>query len=55
MGCAASPIFAPDGQPVAAMSISGWNGKLDVRRIGPAVKTAALALTRELQAHGPAG
>jgi len=50
VGCAASPIFAPDGQPVAAMSISGWNGKLDVRRIGPAVKTAALALTRELQA-----
>jgi DNA-binding IclR family transcriptional regulator len=55
VSCAASPIFAPDGQPVAAMSISGWNGKLDVRRIGPAVKTAALALTRELQARGPAG
>jgi DNA-binding IclR family transcriptional regulator len=55
VSCAASPIFGPDGQPVAAISISGWNGKLDVRRIGPAVKTAALALTRELQARGPAG
>ena len=49
------PHLRPDGQPVAAMSISGWNGKLDLRRIGPAVKTAALALTRELQARGPAG
>ena len=38
---------APDGHPVAAMSISGWSGKLDLRRVGPAVKTAALALSRE--------
>ena len=51
VGCAASPIFGADGLPVAALSISGWNGKLDLRRIGPAVKTAALALSRELQAR----
>jgi hypothetical protein len=36
------------------MSISGWNGKLDLRRVGPAVKTAALALSRDLAIRGPA-
>ena len=55
VGCAASPILGPDGQPVAALSISGWNGNLDLRRVGPAVKTAALALSRDLQLRGPAG
>jgi len=54
VGCAASPILGPDGQPVAAMSISGWSGKLDLRRVGPAVKTAALALSRDLAIRGPA-
>jgi DNA-binding IclR family transcriptional regulator len=54
VGCAASPILSLDGLPVAAMSISGWNGKLDLRRVGPAVKTAALALSRDLQVRGPA-
>lgn len=54
VGCAASPILAADDSPVAALSISGWNGKLDLRRIGPAVKTAALALSRELQVRGSA-
>jgi IclR family transcriptional regulator, acetate operon repressor len=54
IGCAASPILSADGVAVAGLSISGWHGKLDVRRIGPAVKTAALALSRELQAHPPA-
>ena len=54
VGCAASPILGPDGKPVAAMSISGWNGKLDLRRVGPAVKTAALALSRDLRrCRGP--
>jgi IclR family acetate operon transcriptional repressor len=55
VGCAASPIFGADGLPVAALSISGWNGKLDLRRIGPAVKTAALALSREMQARPTIG
>lgn len=48
VGCAASPILGADGTPLAAISISGWTGKLDLRRIGPAVKTAALALGRDL-------
>jgi DNA-binding IclR family transcriptional regulator len=54
VGCAASPILGPDGRGVAAMSISGWNGTLDLRRVGPAVKTAARALSRDLQQRGPA-
>ena len=54
IGCAASPILGPDGTVVAAMSISGWSGKLDLRRIGPAVKTAALAMSRDLAIRGPA-
>ena len=54
VGCAASPILGPDGHPVAALSISGWSGTLDLRRVGPAVKTAALALSRDLQLRGPA-
>jgi IclR family acetate operon transcriptional repressor len=54
VGCAASPILGADGIAVAALSISGWNGKLDLRRVGPAVKTAALALSRDLQVRGPA-
>ena len=54
IGCAASPILGADGTAVAAMSISGWSGKLDLRRIGPAVKTAALAMSRDLAVRGPA-
>jgi len=47
-------VLGPDGQPVAALSISGRSGTLDLRRVGPAVKTAALALSRDLQLRGPA-
>lgn len=46
--CAASPVLATDGAPVAAISISGWLGKLNPRRIAPAVQTAALCIGREL-------
>lgn len=53
VGCAASPILGADGRAVAAISISGWTGRLDLRRIGPAVKTAALALGRELAVGAP--
>lgn len=54
VGCAASPILGPDGQVLAALSISGWTGRLDLRRVGPAVRTAALALSRDLAVRGPA-
>jgi DNA-binding IclR family transcriptional regulator len=46
--CAASPIMGPDGTAVAAMSVSGWADRLDPQRYAPAVRTAALAVSREL-------
>jgi len=46
--CAASPIFGRDGRVVAAISLTGWSSRLDVDRVAPAVRTAALALSRQL-------
>lgn len=54
--CAASPILTGNQHPVAAISVAGRVGLLDVRRVGPAVHTAALALGRNLPArtiYGP--
>jgi IclR family acetate operon transcriptional repressor len=48
--CAASPIMAADGTVAGALSVSGWAGRLNVRRMAPAVRTAALALSRDLGA-----
>lgn len=53
VGCAASPVLRADRTAVAALSVSGWSGTLDLRRIGPAVRTAALALSRELGGAPP--
>ncbi|MGH3631282.1 MAG: IclR family transcriptional regulator domain-containing protein, partial [Sciscionella sp.] len=50
--CAASPIIAANGAVAGALSVSGWSGRLNVRRMAPAVRTAALALSRDL---GPRG
>ncbi|WP_370949239.1 IclR family transcriptional regulator [Amycolatopsis sp. cg5] len=46
--CAASPVLGGDGKPVAALSISGWVNRVRTERVGPAVRTAALALSRAL-------
>lgn len=46
--CAASPILGDGDVPLAAISISGWVGKLNPRRMAPAVQTAALCIGREL-------
>lgn len=48
--CAASAIRDHLGTPIAAVSASGWAGKVDLRRVGPAVHTAALSTTRQLAA-----
>lgn len=48
ISCVASAITLPSGAPLAAISVSGWSGTLDLRRIGPAVKTMAVSLTREV-------
>jgi IclR family transcriptional regulator, acetate operon repressor len=46
--CVACAIHHGDGEPVAAISASGWAGKVDLRRVGPAVHTTALSITRAL-------
>ncbi len=48
--CAAAPVFGPDGQVQAALSVTGRAERLDVERMAPAVRTAALALSRALGA-----
>jgi IclR family transcriptional regulator, acetate operon repressor len=47
--CVASPVLGSDGQAVAAISIAGWAASLDTARVGPAVRTAALSLSRQLR------
>ncbi len=44
----ASPVFAESGALLAALSVSGRAVDFDVDRSAPAVRTAALALTRRL-------
>jgi len=46
--CAASPVFGADGAVLAALSLTGWSSRLDLDRVAPAVRTAALALSRQL-------
>jgi DNA-binding IclR family transcriptional regulator len=48
--CAAAPVFGPDGTVQAAMSVTGRAERLEVERMAPAVRTAALALSRVLGA-----
>jgi DNA-binding IclR family transcriptional regulator len=46
--CVAGAILDSENVPVAAISASGWAGKVDIRRVGPAVHTAALSISRLL-------
>ncbi|MCU1679444.1 MAG: IclR family transcriptional regulator [Amycolatopsis sp.] len=46
--CAASPLLDGTGLPLAAISLSGWSNRMRTERIAPAVRTAALALSRTL-------
>jgi IclR family acetate operon transcriptional repressor len=48
--CSASPVFGPDGI-LGALSVSGWSGRLDLRRAAPAVQTAAVSLSRNLKTN----
>ncbi|GAA5103881.1 IclR family transcriptional regulator [Haloechinothrix salitolerans] len=47
--CVASPILNADGQAVAAISVAGWVNRMRTERIAPAVRTAALALSRTVR------
>jgi DNA-binding IclR family transcriptional regulator len=49
VSCAAAPVFGRDGAVIAALSVSGRTGQIDVEKLAPAVKTAALALGRRLR------
>ena len=46
--CVASAVLDSENVPVASISASGWAGKVDLRRVGPAVHTAALSISRVL-------
>ena len=45
----AAPVFDADGAAVAAMSIVMRSSRTNLRRVGPAVRTAALGASRELR------
>ena len=46
VACVAAPVLGPDGTAVAAISITGWSNRFAPARIVPAVRTAALGLSR---------
>ncbi len=47
----ASPVFSPEGRPVAAIGVSGHADAFDVDRCASSVREAAVALTRRLAAR----
>ncbi|WP_461157992.1 IclR family transcriptional regulator [Saccharopolyspora tripterygii] len=47
--CAAGAILRPDGSPIAAISVTGSAGQIDMSQFAPAVKTAALGLNRRVR------
>jgi DNA-binding IclR family transcriptional regulator len=48
IACVAAPVLDA-GRAVAAISITGWASRLNTGRLAPAVRTAALGLTRVLR------
>lgn len=48
ISCVASPVMDSSGSLVAALSVTGAAGLLEVDRVAPAVRTAALALGRQM-------
>lgn len=51
--CVAAAVLGRSGHAVAALSVTGGAG-LDVARLAPAIRTAALGLSRSLRGAGPA-
>lgn len=50
ISCVASPIVGTHGDVVAAVSITGRANRIDTSRLAPAVRTAALGISRSLDA-----
>jgi DNA-binding IclR family transcriptional regulator len=48
IACVAAPVLDGSSRAVAAISITGWANRLDTGRLAPAVRTAALGLSRVL-------
>jgi IclR family transcriptional regulator, acetate operon repressor len=46
--CVASPVHGPGGVVRGALSVSGWSARLNADWVGPAVRTAALTISRAL-------
>ncbi|GAA1193855.1 IclR family transcriptional regulator [Prauserella alba] len=46
--CAGAPLLGSDGTAVGALSLSGWTNRMRLDRVAPAVRTAALTLSRLL-------
>jgi IclR family transcriptional regulator, acetate operon repressor len=49
IACVAAPVLDTAGRALAAISITGWANRLDTTRFAPAVRTAALSLSRALR------
>jgi IclR family acetate operon transcriptional repressor len=52
IACVAAPVLDAAGRPVAAVSITGWAHQLGTARYAPAVRTAALGVSRTIRAPG---
>lgn len=52
VSCVAAPVFGADRKIRAGLSITGRTGNVDALTLGPAVRTAAFTLSRELRAAG---
>ena len=50
-----APICGPDGKVVAALAVVLRPGRGDLRRFGPAVRTAAISTSRTLAERAPSG
>ncbi|WP_308259407.1 IclR family transcriptional regulator [Pseudonocardia sp. H11422] len=53
IACVAAPVLDADGLALAAVSITGWANRLDTARLAPAVRTAALGISRVLRTRDP--
>jgi IclR family acetate operon transcriptional repressor len=47
--CVAAPVFGADGEVIAALSVSGWSGRMNLERMGAAIRPAAERLTEALR------
>jgi IclR family transcriptional regulator, acetate operon repressor len=51
IACVAAPVLDTADRALAAISITGWANRLETTRFAPAVRTAALSLSRALRSE----